>query len=98
MKVVINECYGGFGLSTAARERYLELSGQRPTNWFDIKRNNKYLVQVVEELGIEANGSCAFLKIVDIEPGRWYRIEEYNGYDTTRYRDLDIEWQLAIDD
>ena len=98
MKVVINTCYGGFGLSTVARERYLELSGQRPANWFDLKRTDKYLVQVVEELGIEANGSYSFLKIVDIDPGRWYRIEEYDGYEYILYRDIDDDWQLAIDD
>ena len=97
MKVVINTCYGGFGLSEAAKERYLELSGQRPISWFDLKRNDKYLVQVVEELREEANGSYSFLKVVDIEPGRWYRIEEYDGYEDIRYRDLDDGWLLATD-
>lgn len=44
MKVVINECYGGFSLSEAAKERYLELTTNTPQYWSDIERNDKALV------------------------------------------------------
>ena len=98
MKVVINTCYGGFGLSEDAKERYIELSGQKPDSWYDLKRNDKYLVQVVEELGVWSYGPCALLKVVDIEPGRWYRIKEYDGYEDIQYRGIDADWQLATDD
>ena len=96
MKVVINECYGGFGLSEAAKERYLELTTNTPQHWSDIERNDKALVQVVEELGIEANGPFAFLRVHDIEAGCWYRIEENCGREEIKYLYLDNDWQLAV--
>lgn len=146
MKLVINSCYGGFGLSSKALKRYLELKGKQayfykqtkynwsdndsefqridnvdnlnelfiycttedqgkvindfPDNTFhsrDIPRNDRYLVQVVEELGPDANGKCSKLEIVEIENGRWYKIDEYDGYESIEYRDIDDEWELAED-
>ena len=45
----------------------------------DIERNDPILVQVVEELGEEANGKHATLKVVEIPDDiEWY-IEEYDG-------------------
>lgn len=82
MKVVINNCYGGFGLSDAGITRYLELADLILTGDFydrDIPRDDSALIQVVEEMGEAANGSCADLKIVDIpDDVDWY-IEEYDG-------------------
>lgn len=46
---------------------------------FDIERNDPILIQVVEELGDEANGRCATLKIVEIPDGVQWEIEEYDG-------------------
>ena len=97
MKVVINTCYGGFGLSDKARERYVELTGSKPTHWYDMNRADKYLVQVVEELGPEADGSNANLKVVNVEAGRWFRIQDYDGYEEIEYRDMDDSWVLAVD-
>lgn len=42
-------------------------------------RANPILVQVVEELGNEASGDCAKLKIEEIPDGANYTIEEYDG-------------------
>lgn len=141
-KVVINRCFGGFGLSPRAVQRLAELQG-RPCffftkGWgeedryvsvtpetaagafmwdaFDIadpnvldgvkswhemtmeerqaqnalyyahahdnrpsKRDDPLLVQVVEELGDEANGAHAKLAIVKIPADVEYVIEEYDG-------------------
>lgn len=61
----------------------------------DLERSDTLLVQVVEELGAEADGKCANLEVVDIEKGRWFKIDEYDGYESIQYRDIDDEWTLA---
>ena len=61
----------------------------------DLKRSDPILVQVVEELGPESFGKCAELEIVDIDKGRWFKIDEYDGYESIQYRDIDDEWILA---
>jgi hypothetical protein len=43
----------------------------------DIPRHDPILVQVVEELGDKANGSCAKLAIAEVSGP--YRIDEYDG-------------------
>lgn len=80
-KVVVNKCYGGFGLSDKARSRYCELA-RVPEVWdYDVDRFDPYLVQVVEELGDAASGKHAKLKIVEIpdEIGDNWHISEYDG-------------------
>jgi len=81
-KIVINRCYGGFGLSDLAMRRYAEIKkieDLATIHIYDIDRADPALVQVVEELGEEAMGSYADLKIVEIpEDVDWY-IHEYDG-------------------
>lgn len=47
----------------------------------DIQRHDKYLVQTVEELGDDASGSCAKLKIRETY-SRIYHIDDYDGRET----------------
>ena len=61
----------------------------------ELKRSDPILVQVVEELGKESFGVCAELKVIEIENGRWFKIDEYDGYESIQYRDIDDEWILA---
>lgn len=64
-------------------------------NSYKIERSDQILVQVVEELGSEASGECADLEVVEIEKGRWFKIRDYDGYESVQYRDIDDEWTLA---
>jgi hypothetical protein len=92
-KIVINSCYGGFSLSNMAVKRYEELGGSyQGHNSCD--RNDPILVQVVEELGDDANGSCAELEIVELPAGTLYRITEYDGYESIETPE-DIYWDIA---
>ena len=79
-KIVINVRHGGFGLSEAAELKYLELSG-RPLGEMrhEIARNDPTLVQVVEQLGMAANGQYAKLKVIEIPKYVKWTICEYDG-------------------
>jgi hypothetical protein len=105
-KVVINECYGGFGLSNEAYEKMIEY-GYEGIEKFDPKEcifNIKYyfevapertditLIKVIEELGKRANGMCANLKIHEVEG--LYRICEYDGNEWIETPDS-IDWNYA---
>ena len=119
MEIVINGCYGGFGLSHKGIMRYAELKGitlyaskenNYLTHYYTVpeeeyekariedKKNGNYrnsnalyfsdgniprtdpiLAQVVRELGKNADGDCAELKIAEIPDGVDYEIEEYDG-------------------
>ena len=143
MKIVINECYGGFSLSAKGIKRYFKLKGQSvcfykqtkfksrdgvevfsrieaddakgwfyssltdegetlssaPKNVFysgTIDRRDPTLIQVVEEMGLECWGDCARLSVVDIEPGTYYKIDVYDGYESIKVFYFDKnEWELA---
>lgn len=78
-KIVINTCYGGFGLSDQAQDLYMRLTQLDEIHTYDIKRDDPALVEVVEALGERANDTYAMLKVVAIpEDVKWY-IHEYDG-------------------
>lgn len=87
MKVVKNTCYGAFNLSNAALNRLSELTGdsveackEKFVYTFDIAvRSNPVLVQVVEELGEEAETSGSLLQVVEVPNGTKCHIEDYDG-------------------
>ena len=79
MKLVINKCFGGFGLSDAAIKRYNEVTAQTLTSCYDVERDDPALVQVVEELGAEANDGHSKIKVVEIPDGVEYEIVDYDG-------------------
>jgi hypothetical protein len=78
VKIVINRCYGGFGLSKKAFKIVKKL-GTEATDDGDIERTDPNLVKVVEELGKEANGEYADLGIVNIPDGVQWEIDYYDG-------------------
>lgn len=125
IEIVINTCFGGFGLSDEAFELYLNKKGikfykrkegllgsayykvppeeydkllkechDRDGNykeinnkgWFlnpyDIKRDDKILIEAVKKLGSRANGNLANLQIVKIPPNIRWVIDDYDGMET----------------
>lgn len=79
--IVINQDFGGFSLSDSAEERYRAMAGIAEEDFYyhDIPRDDPYLVQIVREMGKEANGSYASLKIVEIPGDVDWEIAEYDG-------------------
>lgn len=78
-KIIINRCYGGFGLSPAALARYNEIAGRDEDCEYWIPRDDAALVQVVEEMGQSAWGQFAELKVVEIPEDVQWGIGEYDG-------------------
>ncbi len=120
-KIVINTCYGGFGLSPEGVMRYAEIKGIALYPWidniskkvygeravvgnedilhhyslspvvdgerkkgsyfsiYDIFRDDIALIQLIEEMGVKADGSHSELKIVEIPDDVEWVIEEYDG-------------------
>ena len=82
-RIVINRCYGGFGLSNLAAKRYRELAWipEEELFWtYDIPRDSAILLQVIDELGAqESSGPHAELKVIEIPDGVKWHIGEYDG-------------------
>lgn len=57
-------------------------------------RSDPILIRVVEELGKEANGECADLRIEEIPNGTLYRIDEYDGFEKVMTQS-DYRWNVA---
>lgn len=84
MKIVINKCYGGFGLDVEVVKEYFRLKGWPPHDqtWYegDIARNDKDLILAIETVGIEKSaGPWADLKIVEVPDDVEWTIEEHDG-------------------
>lgn len=95
MKIVINECFGGFGLSKKATEWLAENGYQMAQehlnrykkDWYDftgISRTDPLLISVVELLKEEANGEYSKLAIKDVDFNLESFIEEYDGNESLR--------------
>ena len=82
MKVVINECHGGFNLSPEALLLYRERANvpeDFPLYAWQIPRNDENLINVVEEMNHESWGQFAKLRIVEIPDDVESEIAEYDG-------------------
>ena len=79
MKVVINDCHGGFGLTDAALNEYKIRKGVTDPNfyYYDIPRECPVLVEMVERGDV--GGTFSDLKVVEIpDDVNWY-VAEYDG-------------------
>ena len=80
MKLVINKCYGGFGLSDWAME-------QLGINvYYDIDRTNSRLVELVENFPKKVDNFYSNLIVVSIpDTSTDWEIDEYDGLETVIY-------------
>lgn len=99
MKVAINNYFGHFSLSSRAAELLIERGAGELLHSQDINREfksfhlvdntmktrtNPVLIEVIEELGLNANGRDAALAIVDVDDDVVENayIDSYNGLET----------------
>ena len=85
MKVVVNRCFGGFGLSQKALDI---LGAANDWQWVgtDECRSDPRLIEVVEQLGAEANSRFASLEVVEIPIfATDWEINEYDGCESVTY-------------
>lgn len=90
MKIVINKCYGGFGLSQIA---LLELhkNGSKIVHETELGlgidandykiRNDPDLIQTIENWDDDANSDFSKLKIVEIPDDAFWELRDYDGYE-----------------
>lgn len=80
--VVVNACFGGFGVSEAAIRHMGEHrpdGSAWPGHLRDLPRDDPYLVAAVRELGEAASDRYARLVVLEIPDGVPWVIEEYDG-------------------
>lgn len=82
MKYVVNDCFGGFGLSEFAMEKL-------GVDKYDLcsDRENKALIELIETYGSKkCSSDCAHLIIVEIpDEATDYRLIEYDGAEYVLY-------------
>jgi len=77
MKIVINKCYGGFGLSDFGKE----LLNIRDEN--SLSRTNLELIHQIEEYGSDViSGDYSQLKVIEIPDGIDYEILNHDGLES----------------
>lgn len=86
MKVVLNECYGGFGLSEAFVNKYPQFEDIN-YSYDENDRIKVDFIEALEEFGVnEASGDCASLVIVEISDDCTdWEIIENDGDETIIY-------------
>ena len=84
-KIVINTCYGGFGLSDEAEAMWRavkKVADPDGVYYYDIMRDDPDLVYIVETLGEKANSTYSRLKVVEVPmwlKEKGWTIQEYDG-------------------
>ena len=93
--VAINCCYGGFSLSDKAVEELRKRIDDPKIEKYSFEsyndvytRHHPVLIEVIKELGEEANGPFAKIKIVYIEEKYkdHYSVKEYDGMESVSIR------------
>ncbi len=81
MKILINRCYGGFGISDEALELYKQkVPLYEYDNGYHIERTDSILIEIFEEKGSEfVSGPFSDIQLQIIPDNCHYYIEEYDG-------------------
>ena len=80
-KVVLNKCYGGYGLSKEAYE-FLGIPWDGYGYAYSDDRDNPQLIACVEKLGVKASGPFAELTVEEYDDYNYtYYISEYDGFE-----------------
>ena len=96
MKVLINNCYGGFGISKKFEDHIKSSTEGQLINKYELSaRHNQFLVEEAIKFGLDkAGGMCAQLSVVDLPDGCEYKIGEYDGMEW-----IEDTWiQVSIDE
>lgn len=99
MKIVINACYGGFGVSKEFLKAYNIPYTKTSYGTFyaneSVERTDPRLIEFIETNGSEmASGPYSRLVVREIPKGTLYRITEYDGYEGIETADS-IGWEIA---
>ena len=78
IKIAINTIYGGFALSRLAEDRYKELTGEE-IDLYNIQRDDKALIQAIEEFGELAGGAYTAIRIVEVPEDTNWAILDFDG-------------------
>jgi hypothetical protein len=73
---------------------HFHVEGERYWSSRDLDRTDPILVAIVEEWGERAFGQCAALEVRSLSKGTFYRIDEYDGFESIETRD-GIDWRQA---
>ncbi len=79
-EIMINNCYGGFGFSKEAIDLYKKRKNIYKSH-IHVDRTDEIMIQIVKELGENANGNFCKIKIekIDKDYKKCYYIDEYDG-------------------
>jgi hypothetical protein len=82
-EIMLNVCYGGFGLSNEAMEEYRRrCPGKDDVEDDSIDRHDSVMVNIVKEIGTRSAGAAfAEIRLVSIPSQyvKYYSINEYDG-------------------
>ena len=78
MKIIINVCYGGYGINEAIAEK-LNIDN------YEKARYNKELIKMIES-GIDCGDGCSELEVVNVpDDATDFEIYEYDGCESIIY-------------
>lgn len=86
MKIVLNECYGGFGLSDFGAKILGTHYPEREMFFEQGNAMHETLAALVEAFGTQLNGEFANLQVYEIpDDVTDWEINEYDGYESLLY-------------